>query len=66
MHKKNLLILLTMAEFKICEQCNSLVEYKPETQYEGGISYTVFKCPKCNYIKKSNINHIHYGMDGKK
>lgn len=55
-----------MAEFKICEQCNSLVEYKPETQYEGGISYTVFKCPKCNYIKKSNINHIHYGMDGKK
>lgn len=55
-----------MAEYKVCENCKKVVEYSTETKYEGGTSYRVFECPKCGYIKKSNINHVHYGNDGKK
>lgn len=55
-----------MSRYLICEGCKELVEYNPEIKYEGGTSYTVFKCPKCGYEKKSSINHIHYGNDGKK
>lgn len=55
-----------MAEFIICERCKNLVEYKSEQKYEGGISYTNFKCPICGYIKKTNVNHVHYGQDGRK
>lgn len=55
-----------MAIYKICYKCGKLVEYNPEEKYEGGISYTEFKCPNCGYIKKTSTNHIHYGNDGKK
>lgn len=54
-----------MAKYAMCESCKAVVEYNPETKYEGGISYTAFKCPKCGHIKKTNVNHIHYGDDGK-
>lgn len=55
-----------MARYIICEKCKELVEYKPEHKYEGGTSYTVFKCPRCGCTKQTNINHVHYGMDGKR
>lgn len=55
-----------MAKYIICGGCGNLIEYKPETKYEGGISYTTLKCPECGHIKKTNVNHIHYGNDGKK
>lgn len=53
-----------MAQYIVCESCKKVIEYKPEVKYERGISYTTFKCPFCNYIKKTNTNHIHYGKDG--
>ena len=55
-----------MAQYVICDKCKELVEYSPETKYEGGTSYTILTCPHCGYIKKSNRSHIHYGNDGKK
>lgn len=53
-----------MAKYIICEKCKKLVEYKPETKYEGGTSYSTLICPECGYKKESSINHVHYGMDG--
>lgn len=53
-----------MAKFVICEKCKECIEYKPETKYEGGTSYTTLVCPKCGHIKSTSINHIHYGNDG--
>lgn len=55
-----------MAQYAICEGCKKLVEYSPEQKYEGGTSYTIFKCPECGYIKKTSMSYIHYGMDGKR
>lgn len=55
-----------MAQYIICEECKKLVEYKPERKYEGGTSYTIFKCPECNHIKQTSISYVHYGMDGKR
>lgn len=55
-----------MGKYIICDKCIELVEYTPKQLYEGGTTYTIFKCPNCGYIKKLNINHIHYGLDGKK
>lgn len=55
-----------MTKYTICEGCKKLIEYKPETKYEGGISYTTLKCPLCGHIKQTNTNYIHYGDDGKK
>jgi DNA-directed RNA polymerase subunit M/transcription elongation factor TFIIS len=55
-----------MAQYIMCEKCKKVVEYKPETRYEGGISTTIFKCPECGHVKESSVNHIHYGNDGKK
>lgn len=55
-----------MAKYVICEGCKKLVEYKPETKYEGGMSYTIFTCPECGHVKKTSRNHIHYGNDGLK
>ena len=55
-----------MAEYTVCEKCGELIEYKPETRYEGGMSYTSLVCPKCGYVKKTSSNHIHYGQDGKR
>lgn len=55
-----------MAQYAVCKKCKSVVEYKPETRYEGGTSYTIFKCPKCGHVKSSSINHVHYGSDGKR
>lgn len=52
-----------MTSYIICINCNNLVEYTPETKYEGGTSYVYFKCPKCGHEKKISINHIHYGSD---
>lgn len=54
-----------MARYKVCENCKKLVEYNPTTNYEGGMSYTTFSCPECGFTKTTNINHIHYGEDGK-
>lgn len=54
-----------MAKYIICENCKSFVEYSPETKLEGGTSMIVFKCPKCGHEKKTSVNHIHYGQDGK-
>lgn len=54
-----------MARYKVCENCKRLVKYRPATTYEGGISYTVFICPECGFKKETNVNHIHYGEDGK-
>lgn len=55
-----------MARYVICEECKKLVEYRPEIKFEGGISYTTFKCSECGHVKTTNINHIHYGQDGKR
>lgn len=55
-----------MAEYIICESCKKLIEYKPEMKYEGGTSYTILKCPKCWHEKRTSVNHIHYGQDGRK
>ena len=55
-----------MAKYAICKGCKKLIEYKPETKYEGGTSYTTLKCPECGYIKKVNKSYIHYGNDGLK
>lgn len=55
-----------MSQYIICEQCKELVEYQPETKHEGGISYIIFRCPECGYIKKVNKSYIHYGNDGLK
>lgn len=55
-----------MARYAICDGCKELVEYKPETKYEGGTSYTIFKCPKCGHVKTTSTSHVHYGMDGKR
>ena len=53
-----------MATFVICEKCKECIEYKPETKYEGGTSYTTLVCPKCGHVKSTSVNHIHYGNDG--
>lgn len=55
-----------MAKYAMCSNCKKVVEYKPETKYEGGMSYTIFKCPECGYVKSTNTNHVHYGQDGKR
>lgn len=55
-----------MAQYTICESCEKLIEYKPETKYEGGTSYITLKCPFCGYVKQTSTNHIHYGNDGKR
>lgn len=52
-------------QYTICERCKKLIEYAPVTKYEGGISYTTLTCPYCGHVKNTNINHIHYGQDGK-
>lgn len=54
-----------MARFIICEKCKKFVKYDPETVYEGGMSYTTLVCPKCGYVKRNSVNHVHYGQDGK-
>lgn len=54
-----------MAKYTICEKCKKLIEYKPETKYEGGTSYFTLVCPICGHVKKSNVNHVHYGQDGR-
>lgn len=53
-----------MAIYIVCKNCRSIVEYNPEKNYSGGISYISFKCPKCGYEKRDNVNHTHYGNDG--
>lgn len=55
-----------MAEYIICEGCKRLIEYKPETRYEGGTSYTTIVCPECGHVKQTNVSHVHYGNDGKR
>lgn len=55
-----------MTKYVICDKCKGLVEYTPEYKYEGGTSYTIFKCPECGHVKWTNINHVHYGQDGKR
>lgn len=55
-----------MARYIVCDKCKKLVEYKPETKYEGGTFYTIFKCPKCDHVKTTTINYVHYGLDGKR
>lgn len=55
-----------MAKYIVCENCNAFIEYNPTHEYKGGTSYTTFKCPKCGHVKKTSINHIHYGQDGRK
>lgn len=54
-----------MAQYTICDNCKKLIEYKPETKHEGGISYTTLVCPLCGYIKETNRSHIHYGEDSR-
>lgn len=54
-----------MAKYVVCEACKNVVKYDPEINYEGGITYTTFKCPSCGAVKTTNRNHIHYGNDGK-
>lgn len=55
-----------MAQYAICEKCKKLIEYKPESKYEGGTSYVSLKCPYCGYVKTTTTNHVHYGLDGKR
>lgn len=55
-----------MSTYTICEKCGKLIEYTPETKYEGGTSYTTLKCPLCGHVKESTTNHVHYGLDGKR
>lgn len=55
-----------MARYIVCDKCKELVEYKPETKYEEGTFYTIFKCPKCDHVKTTTINYVHYGLDGKR
>ena len=55
-----------MAKYIICDNCKKLIEYIPETKYEGGTSYTTIKCPLCNHVKVTSTSHIHYGLDGKR
>lgn len=55
-----------MAQYIICEGCGKLIEYKPETKYEGGTSYITLQCHLCGHVKKTSINHVHYGLDGKR
>lgn len=55
-----------MAQYVMCEKCKKVIEYKPETKIEGGISYTTLVCPECGHVKKTSTNHIHYGQDGKR
>lgn len=54
-----------MAKYAMCENCKKVIEYKPKVKYEGGMSYITLVCPLCGYVKKTNVNHIHYGQDGK-
>lgn len=51
-------------KYIICDNCEELVKYTPEYKYEGGTSYSTFRCPKCGYVKSTNTNYIHYGNDG--
>lgn len=55
-----------MAKYIVCENCKELIEYKPETRYEGDTSYTTLTCPLCGHKKETNMSHVHYGQDGKK
>lgn len=55
-----------MAKYIICDNCKKLIEYNPETKYEGGTSYTTIRCPLCGHVKQTSTNHIHYGLDGKR
>lgn len=54
-----------MANYIECDKCKEFVEYNPKVKIEGGVTYTIFKCPKCGYEKKLNASYIHYGLDGK-
>ena len=63
---RNWLKCLRMARYAMCEKCKKVVEYKPETKYEGGTSYVIFKCPECGHVKSTSTNHVHYGNDGKR
>ena len=56
---------VNMAKYVMCEKCKKVVEYKPETKYEGGTSFTTFKCPECGHVKITSRNHVHYGQDGR-
>lgn len=55
-----------MAKYTICEGCKKLIEYKPDTKYEGGTSYSTLVCPLCGHTKKTSVNHVHYGQDGRR
>lgn len=55
-----------MAKYIICKNCRALVEYNPKIRYEGGTSYSYFRCPRCDYATKTSVSHIHYGEDGKR
>ena len=53
-----------MATYKMCKGCKQVVEMIKETKYNFGYDTTIYKCPKCGYVEKSQINMVHYGNDG--
>jgi hypothetical protein len=52
-----------MAKIAICDKYKKPYDYIPETVIEGGTTYTTVVCNKCGNIKKTSVNHIHYGND---
>lgn len=54
-----------MAKYAVCDKCGKLYKYEPLTKTEGGTTYITVTCEHCGYTKITNINHIHYGNDGK-
>lgn len=53
-----------MAKYAVCKKCGKLYEYKPQTKYEGGTSYSTVTCPHCGNVETTSRNHVHYGNDG--
>lgn len=55
-----------MAKFIICDECKKLIEYKVETEYKYGMTFSKLTCPLCGHVKEVNKSHVHYGEDGKR
>ena len=45
-----------MATYKICKNCNKLVEVKKNVRHEFGNEHIEYVCPECGYVDKTTIN----------